>query len=32
MDENAVVDATKVIPTSVDEVSQSWVQVQDNVI
>jgi small conductance mechanosensitive channel len=29
MDENAVVDVTKVIPTSVDAVSQIWVQVQD---
>jgi small conductance mechanosensitive channel len=29
MDENAVVDVTKVIPTSVDEVNQIWVQVQD---
>jgi len=29
MDENAVVDITKAIPTSVDEVNQIWVQVQD---
>jgi small conductance mechanosensitive channel len=29
MDENTVVDVTKVIPTSVDEVNQIWVQVQD---
>jgi small conductance mechanosensitive channel len=29
MDENAVVDVTKVIPTSVDEVNQIWLQVQD---
>jgi len=29
MDENTVVDVTKVIPTSVDAVSQIWVQVQD---
>jgi small conductance mechanosensitive channel len=29
MDENAVMDVTKVIPTSVDEVNQIWVQVQD---
>jgi small conductance mechanosensitive channel len=29
MDENAVVDVTKVIPTSVNEVNQIWVQVQD---
>jgi small conductance mechanosensitive channel len=29
MDENTVVDVTKVIPTSVDEVNQIWVQVQE---
>jgi small conductance mechanosensitive channel len=29
MDENTVVDVTKVIPTSVDEVNRIWVQVQD---
>ena len=29
MDENPVVDVTKAIPTSVDEVNQLWVQVQD---
>jgi small conductance mechanosensitive channel len=29
MDENTVVDVTKVIPTSVDEVNQIWVQAQD---
>jgi small conductance mechanosensitive channel len=29
MDENTVVDITKAIPTSVDEVNQIWVQVQD---
>jgi small conductance mechanosensitive channel len=29
MDENTVADVTKVIPTSVDEVNQIWVQVQD---
>jgi small conductance mechanosensitive channel len=29
MDENAVADVTKVIPASVDEVNQIWVQVQD---
>jgi small conductance mechanosensitive channel len=29
MDENTVVDVTKVIPTSVDQVNQIWMQVQD---
>ena len=29
MDENTVVDVTKVIPTSVDEVNRIWLQVQD---
>ena len=29
MDENTVVDVTKVIPTSVDAVSRIWLQVQD---
>jgi small conductance mechanosensitive channel len=29
MDENTVVDVTKVIPTSVDDVSRLWIQVQD---
>jgi hypothetical protein len=29
MDENAVVDVTKVIPTSVNEVNHLWMQVQD---
>jgi Mechanosensitive ion channel, conserved TM helix len=29
LDENTVVDITKAIPTSVDEVNQIWVQVQD---
>ncbi|MGI9321929.1 MAG: hypothetical protein ACR2O5_10990, partial [Thiogranum sp.] len=29
MEENGVVDVTEVIPTSVDQVSQLWTQVQD---